>query len=110
MSMMKSLFSGSRSSSSSDKHTATGILHIIIVSIFMYSKVISGIGDYYEKKIRACLADPEIHTLNADTGIYNYLLFPSLELTLSNTPSQIPPHGAIPYCLLLLQQITHSHH
>ncbi len=44
----------------------------------MYSKV-SGVGDdNYENKIRECLADPEIHTLNAGTGIYNYLLFTSL--------------------------------
>ncbi len=36
----------------------------------MYSKV-SG-GDY-ENKIRECLADPEIHTLNL-TGIYNFII------------------------------------
>ncbi len=44
----------------------------------MYSKVI-GVGDavYFSNKIRECLADPEIHTLNFG-GIYNYLLFTSL--------------------------------
>ncbi len=72
----------------------------------MYSEVIS-VDDV--NKIRECLADPEIHSLNVG-GIYNYLLFTSLKLTLSNTPQIPPPICAIAQCLLLLQQITHSHH
>ncbi len=49
----------------------------------MYSKV-SGDDVNDAKKIKECLADPEIHTLNVG-GIYIYLLFTSLKLTLSIT-------------------------
>ncbi len=58
----------------------------------MYSKVI-GVDAFEANNISECLADPEIHTLNVG-GIYNYLLFASLNFTLSITP-QISPIRAL---------------